>query len=189
MVFEKMLSDGIVIVEYKVLRMQRTEVTQMQWMIVMGDNPSLHVKPDCPVEHVSWNSCQDFIKKLNEMDGANYRLPEEVEWEYACRAGATGYWGKRANGEEGPLDAMGWYGGDIGQESHPVAQKEPNAWGLYDMHGNVCEWTSTGGGGSRVYRGGSWNNISVHCAAGNRRGDDPDDRDSCLGFRLVSQDL
>lgn len=121
-------------------RMQRTELTQMQWMIVMGTNSSDHIQADYPVERVSWDDCQKFIKKLNELDGVTYRLPYGNEWVFACRAGGTGDWGKRRNGEQGPLDAMGWYEGNDDKHEMAVALKEPNAWGLYDMHGNVEEW-------------------------------------------------
>ena len=141
------------------------------------------------MESVSWNDCQEFIKRASQMDGRKYRLPTEEEWEYCCRAGSKGDWGKRANGEEGPLDAMGWYDANSGWGTHPVAQKEPNAWGLFDMHGNVLEWTSTAVGGDRVARGGSWRDVSGRCAAGYRYWDYPDYRIGLLGFRLVSQDL
>ena len=169
-------------------RMQRTEVTQLQWMAVMGENPSYFCGPDRPVECVFWEDCQEFIKRASQMDGRKYRLPTEEEWEYCCRAGSKGDWGKRANDEEGPLDVMGWYDANSGRETHPVAQKEPNAWGLYDMHGNVWEWTSTADGGRRVSRGGSWYDRSMNCAAGRQYWKDPDFDDN-LGFRLVSQDL
>lgn len=172
--------------------MQRTEVTQMQWMIVMGNNPSEHVKPDCPVENVTWNDCQTFIKKLNEMDGTTYRLPKEVEWEYACRAGSTTDWGKRRNGEDGPLDAMGWYSDNSGRGTDAVALKEPNAWGLYDMHGNVWEWCQDeyrSGDSDRVNRGGSWRSDAGYCSASNRDRRFPGNRNGSLGLRLAaSQD-
>lgn len=173
----------------KGLRVQRTEVTQMQWMLVTGNNPSKHIQPDCPVENVSWDDCQAFIKKLNEIDGTTYRLPKEVEWEYACRAGSTGDWGKRRNGEEGPLEAMGWYDKNGGRDPHPVAQKEPNAWGLYDMHGNVWEWCEDKyepGNSDRVCRGGSWYAGAGSCSASSRGSSSPDSRDINLGFRLAS---
>ena len=170
-------------------RMQRTEVTQRQWMAVMGKNPSSFQGLDRPVENVSWKDCQEFIRRASQMDGRKYRLPTEEEWEYCCRAGSKGDWGKRANGEEGPLDAMGWYDANSDRGTHPVAQKEPNAWGLYDMHGNVWEWTSPAVGDGRVSRGGSWSSISRYCAAGNRSWNYPVNRSGDLGFRLVSQDL
>jgi formylglycine-generating enzyme required for sulfatase activity len=144
-------------------------VTQAQWQKVMGSNPSDFKDCDqCPVEEVSWNDAQEFIRKLNAMsDGFVYRLPTEAEWEYAGRAGTTGEYA-------GNLDAMAWYSENSGGKSHPVGQKQPNAFGLYDMHGNVWEWCQdlyhdsyngapidgsaweSGGGQKRVMRGGSW---------------------------------
>lgn len=184
--------DKKLAVSVSAFRMQRTEVTQLQWMIVMGNNPSDFVGPDRPVENVSWNDCQAFIKRASALDGVQYRLPKEVEWEFACRAGSTGKWGKRKNGEEGPLEVMGWYG-ENGLNSrgstHPVAQKEPNAWGLFDMHGNVWEWCADlwrSGDSDRVSRGGCWLNYAGDCTAGYRRCDDPDYRSSYLGFRLAA---
>jgi hypothetical protein len=173
-------------------KIQRTEVTQKQWEKVMGNNPSYFKGPNRPVENVSWNDCQEFIERLNEIEGKNYRLPTEEEWEYACRAGSTGDWGKRSNGREGPLDVMGWYCENSGQGSHNVAQKEPNAWGIYDMHGNVWEWCQdlwSSGGLHRVYRGGSWGYSVGSCVAFHRNCDEPANRYNDLGFRLaLSQD-
>ena len=181
--------DKKLTVSVSAFRMQRTEVTQLQWMTVMGNNPSRFKGPDRPVENVSWDDCQEFIKRVSAIDGAQYRLPKEAEWEYACRAGSTGAWGKRKNGEEGPLDVMGWHDGNSRGGTHPVAQKEPNAWGLYDMHGNVWEWCADlyrSGVSRRVDRGGSWYNNADYCAAGCRNCNYPDYRDSDLGFRLAS---
>lgn len=184
--------DKKLAVSVSAFRMQRTEVTQLQWMIVMGNNPSRYVGPDRPVENVSWDDCQEFIKRVSAIDGVQYRLPKEAEWEYACRAGSTGNWGKRKNGEEGPLEVMGWYDDDSGRSgrgTYPVAQKDPNAWGLYDMHGNVWEWCADqyrSGSSYRVDRGGGWYDNADRCAAGYRHNDDPDDRYSSLGFRLAA---
>ena len=129
--------------------LQTTEVTQTQWQAVMGTNRSHFKGPDLPVEMVSWNLVQEFLGKLNAREkgpprGANipaqterpgYRLPAGVEWEYACRAGA-----------QDPNDAPGsgtvWWAANSGSKTHPVAQSEPNAWGFYDMRGNVSEWVS-----------------------------------------------
>jgi len=122
--------------------LQTSEVTQGQWQAVMGNNPSWFKKiqgDDYPVTHVSWDDVQEFLKKLNAMDpGKNYRLPTEAEWEYACRAGTTGEW-------YGELDAIAWHYdntpvGEYGKSIQPVGKKQPNAWGLYDMLGNVKEW-------------------------------------------------
>lgn len=184
--------DKKLAVSVSAFRMQRTEVTQLQWMIVMGNNPSRYVGPDRPVENVSWDDCQEFIKRVSAIDGVQYRLPKEAEWEYACRAGSTGNWGKRKNGEEGPLEVMGWYDDDSGRSgrgTYPVAQKDPNAWGLYDMHGNVWEWCADlwqSGDSGRVGRGGGWDGGARDCAAGARGYGIPDRRSSHIGFRLVA---
>ena len=116
--------------------MGRYEVTIAQWQSMMGNNPSSvpDCGGDCPVDNVSWNDAQEFINKLNaKNDGYTYRLPSEAEWEYACRAGTTGEFA-------GDFDAMAWNYANANNTWHPVGKKKPNAWGLYDMHGNVAEW-------------------------------------------------
>ena len=127
--------------------MQSTEVTQGQWQEVMGNNPAHWDKcgADCPVENVSWPEVQDFIKALNRRTGSNYRLPSEAEFEYAARAGsvtaiANGQITETACGYDPALDAIGWYCYNAGEMPQPVAKKQANAWGLYDMHGNLWEW-------------------------------------------------
>jgi formylglycine-generating enzyme required for sulfatase activity len=119
----------------KDFEMGKYEVTQAQWKSIMGSNPSRFKGDDLPVEQVSWEDVQQFIQKLNSKSSRYiYRLPTEAEWEYACRAGTTGDYA-------GDLDSMAWYGLEKANETtHPVGQKKPNAWGLYDMHGNVWEW-------------------------------------------------
>lgn len=176
--------------------MGKYEVTQEQWELVMGNNPS-YFKGDgrLPVEKVSWNDTQQFIRVLNRRSRKyTYRLPTEAEWEYACRAGSSGDYA-------GNLDVVAWYSSNSGSKTHVVGGKQPNAWGLYDMHGNVYEWCSDGyemylGGtvtdlsGSnsrlqRVNRGGSWHSPTYDCRAANRGYDSPDSRHDILGFRLV----
>ncbi len=188
---------------------QATEVTQGQWQAIMGNNPSYfkNCGDNCPVELVSWNDCQEFIRRLNEKEGNNkYRLPTEAEWEYACRAGSTtafssGGITELKCGYNPNLDAIGWYCGNSGKKSHPVAQKNPNACGLYDMHGNVWEWCQdwyedypTGqvtdpkgpsSGESRVFRGASWRDSAGYCRSANRGWSYPDDRLYHLGFRVA----
>ena len=138
--------EGMVEIPGKDWMLGRTEVTQAQWISVMGDYPLndwYEKGQNLPAEMISWLDCQQFIKKLNEMTGLNFRLPTSEEWEYACLAGSKGDYGKRANGEEGPAEVMAWISSNSNNKPHQVATKEPNAWGLYDMHGNVNEWTST----------------------------------------------
>ncbi|MBP5320757.1 MAG: formylglycine-generating enzyme family protein, partial [Kiritimatiellae bacterium] len=156
-------------------------------------NPSRYKGDNLPVEQVSWEDCQEFIAKGNKELGLEFRLPTEAEWEYACRAGTTG-----AYGGTGGLDEMGWYSNNSGSKTHSVGQKKPNAWGLYDMHGNVWEWcadwyddyppgsvtdpTGPAFGGNRVLRGGGWCNLALHCRSAYRLRDLPGGR---YGFRLV----
>ena len=170
-----------------------TQVTQKQWKSVMGNNPSKFrssgfkawfVDDNRPVEKVSWDDCQEFIKKVNAALGCGARLPTEAEWEYACRAGTTGAYGGTGN-----LDEMGWFDDNSGLTTHPVGQKKPNAWGLCDMHGNVCEWcadwygaytvgnavdpTGLASGRDRVLRGGGWDANAQFCRSAQRFMDSP----------------
>jgi formylglycine-generating enzyme required for sulfatase activity len=118
----------------KSFEMGKHEVTQEQWQSVIGNNPSYFKGENLPVETVSWDDVQKFIEKLKaQNDGYTYRLPTEAEWEYACRAGRTGDYKES-------LDEMAWYEMNSASKTHPVGQKKPNSWGLYDMQGNVSEW-------------------------------------------------
>ncbi len=182
--------------------MMTTEVTQAQWKVVMGNNPSRFKGDNRPVENVSWNDCQQFIAKLNQTDpGKGYRLPTEAEWEYACRAGTTTRF--HSGYSEMDLAKAGWYGENSRNTTHPVGTKTPNSWGLYDMHGNVWEWCEdwyhrryyrapsngtawiSGGGTYRVLRGGSWDFYEQSCRSANRDGNDLDIRRYIYGFRCV----
>jgi formylglycine-generating enzyme required for sulfatase activity len=110
------------------------EVTQAMWESVMGSNPSHFKGADRPVEKVDWDKAQEFLRRLNARnDGYHYRLPTEAEWEYAARAGST-------TAHYGSLDSIAWHRGNSSGQTHPVGQKQPNAWGLYDVEGNVSEW-------------------------------------------------
>ena len=146
--------------------MATTAVTQAQWSAVMGSNPSKFHGDNRPVETVSWNDAVAFCEKLSAKEGKHFRLPTEAEWEYACRAGTQTAFGGTNN-----LDEMGWHKDNSNDQTHPVAQKKPNAWGLYDMQGNVHQWCSDGYGPyggdavdpkgandarTRVVRGGAW---------------------------------
>jgi formylglycine-generating enzyme required for sulfatase activity len=182
--------------------MQTTEVTQGQWQKVMGNNPSMFkgCGDNCPVENISWGDIQEFIRRLNQTERENkYRLPTEAEWEFACRAGSTMIYSFGNNEDE--LGDYAWYEQNSGRQPHPVAQKKPNAWGLYDMHGNVSEWcqdwhddypsgtvTDPKGpsfGQHRVMRGGSWLSSASILQNAFRSGDYPVVRSNDIGFRLV----
>jgi len=166
-------------------------VTQAMYEAVMGSNPS-HFQGDAqrPVEQVSWNDAQDFCQRLNDLSarqGQRYCLPSEAQWEYACRAGSKGDFGLLKNGQEGTVDQMAWYGDNSGKTTHAVGQKSANAWGLYDMHGNVWEWCEDAYDSSdRVLRGGSWLVNARNCRAAARNWYTPEDRRNGLGFRLAA---
>jgi len=119
--------------------MGKTEVIQEQWEAVMGNNPSKNKGPTLPVENVSWDDVQQFIVKLNKKTGHRYRLPSEAEWEYAARAGTTTEWSH--GNDESKLGDYAWYGMSNASKTQAVGQKLPNPFGLFDMHGNVFEWT------------------------------------------------
>ena len=176
------------------------EVTQAQWKAIMGKNPSRFKGcDDCPVEQVSWNDVQTFIKKLNEKTAKTYRLPTELEWEFAARGGNNSqsyiYAGSNS------LSGVAWYGDNADSKTHPVGKKTPNALGLYDMSGNVWEWCgdyykaypnckgSVEDGRFRVIRGGGWGSYARDCRAANRDYGGAAHRGNDLGFRLVSVSL
>ena len=121
--------------------MGKTEVTQGQWRNVMGNNPSYFKQcgDNCPVEQVSWDDAQEFTKRLSQKTGKQYRLPSEAEWEYAARAGTSSKWGFGDN--ENQLSVYSWFFDNSSKNTHPVAEKRPNSFGLFDTHGNVWEWT------------------------------------------------
>ena len=183
----------------KPFEMGKYEVTQAQWEAVMGSNPSRFKGPDRPVEQVSWEDAQQFITRLNARnDGYRYRLPTEAEWEYAARAGSTGKY-------YDDLNQIAWYRDNSGGQTQPVGRKQPNAWGLHDMLGNVWEWCSDwygegyyasspqadprgpDSGEFRSLRGGSWDNNPRSLRVSNRGGNSPGDRYNLVGFRLLRE--
>jgi formylglycine-generating enzyme required for sulfatase activity len=182
--------------------MQTSEVTQGQWVAVMGVNPSMYQNcgDNYPVDKVSWNDVDEFITRLNLRENTDkYRLPSEAEWEYACRAGQTEAFS--FGGDKKKLGDYGWFHDNSRGWPHHVYQKSPNAWGLYDMHGNVWEWcqdwygkypsesvTDPRGpdsGTHRVSRGGSWRSVSRFCRSAHRFGVDPGYRRPNRGLRLA----
>lgn len=138
------------------------EVTQKLWEAVMSNNPSDMQGEDLPVEQVSWNDCQTFISKLNELTGKTYRLPTVAEWEYAAKGGklSKGYQYSGSN----DIDEVAWYDGNSEEKSHPVGLKNPNELGLYDMSGNVWELCQDMHDGIGECRGGSWIHNARNCA-------------------------
>ncbi len=194
-------------VSIKRFALGKYEVTQGQWKAVMGSNPSNFKKcgNNCPVENVSWDDIQQYIHKLNARSGQQYRLPSEAQWEYAARAGSTGKWS--FGSDDGQLGEYAWYGANSGSGTHRVGQKQPNAFGLYDMHGNVWEWTqdcwnktyggassdgsawTTGDCGQRVLRGGSWGKFATDTRAAIRIRFGATARNYSNGFRLTFMNL
>jgi formylglycine-generating enzyme required for sulfatase activity len=175
--------------------MDKYDVTQGAYRQATGKNPSYFPKcgDNCPVEQVSWHEAKSYCESHGK------RLPTEAEWEYAARAGTTTKW--YWDDDEGNAGQYAWYSGNSGNTTHPVGQKPPNAWGLYDMAGNVWQWTSdwygsyssgeqqnpTGpsSGSSRVLRGGSWYDVPGVLRSAYRYGIDPGGRNDNLGFRCV----
>ena len=189
------------------------EVTQAQYQAVMGTNPSYFNGADLPVEMVSWDDAKAFCKKLTELErsagrlpeGYEYNLPTEAQWEYACRAGTRSALNSGQNltdKEECPeMDEVGWYGGNSDFQTHPAGQKQPNAWGLYDMHGNVCEWcldwyddypadavtdpTGPDAGSYRILRGGANGDDAQDCRSAARSHTSPGSNFDFCGFRVA----
>ena len=186
----------------KPFKMGVHEVTQAQYEQVMGVNRSWFTGANNPVETVGWEDAVEFCRKLSELPaekaaGNVYRLPTEAEWEYACRAGTTT---KHSFGDDESELGYAWLSENSGDETHPVGSKLPNAWGLYDMHGNVWEWcqdwfffsssgsvtdpTGPATGSYRVIRGGSWSNTAGYCRSAYRGRYGPSGRSNGSGFRV-----
>ena len=180
------------------------EVTQEQWEAVIGSNPSRFKGAKNPVDRVSWEACQAFIKKLNEKFGGSgvaFGLPTEAQWEYACRAGSAARYG--FGDRKADLVKYGWFEENAGGKTHPVGEKKPNAWGLHDMHGNVWEWCADWYDGnyykespvidptgptavtSRVLRGGSWSDPAPYCRSSCRYCLPPWFCVHCYGVRVI----
>jgi formylglycine-generating enzyme required for sulfatase activity len=162
-------------------------VTQAQWQAVLGSNPRQHKGADCPVSHVSWHDCLEFCRQLGQHEGLKYTLPTAAEWEYACRAGTTSPYYNGAG--EAVLQKVGWYRSNSVGQPHPVGQLAANAWGFFDMHGNIWEWCldwygrypeapdrktplkdpqGPASGKERVLRGGAWSTPPEFCRAAYR---------------------
>lgn len=179
------------------------EVTQEQYELVMGNNPSNFKSPQRPVEMVSWEDTVAFCKKVSELTGEKYRLPTEAEWEYACRGGSDTnyYWGS----DRSQMPKHAWYGENSKIMTHDVGKKKPNNWGLYDMNGNVSEWCldfydkfyyshghahdplNEKGETFRVHRGGSWTSIRTMITSSERDSNTEYYHYYNLGFRVVKE--
>ena len=190
-------TDSVTLSDYYI---GKFEVTQELWQAVMGSNPSYFKGNNLPVEQVSWNDVQEFITKLNQKTGANFRLPTEAEWEYAARGGNKSNSYKYSGSNT--IGNVAWYWDNSNSETHQVGTKSPNELGIYDMSGNVWEWcqdwygdyssgsqtnpTGPSSGSKRVARGGSWDGGAWNCRVSNRGSGTPDYRSNFLGFRLAA---
>ena len=186
----------------KAFYLGKFEVTQSQWVAVIGDNHSKFKGRSNPVDTVSWDYARYFVRKLNQMEGTDkYRLPTEAEWEYAARAGTESTYSFGDDASD--LGGYAWYWDNSGEKTHPVGQKGANAWGLHDMHGNVREWVQDwygenyysqrrstdpqgpSSGKYRVLRGGGWIDFAGFCRAAHRDFNTPDGRNNLCGFRVL----
>jgi formylglycine-generating enzyme required for sulfatase activity len=188
--------------------MAKYELTQAQYQAIIGSNPSYFQSNNRPVEKVSWNNAVTFCQRLSQKTGKNYRLPSESEWEYACRAGTTTpfYFGESITTDLVNYNGNYTYGsapkGQDRQQTADVGSFPPNAFGLYDMHGNVWEWCQddyinrynnaptdgsalTGRSSTKLLRGGSWNNNPAYCRSASRNGSNLDNNNYDVGFRVV----
>lgn len=181
----------------KAFRIGTTEVTAAQWQKLMQQKRGSFDGENLAAHEISWTDAVAFCEKLSKAEGKKYRLPTEAEWEYACRAGSSA----RFSGSE-KLDELGWFDDNAGEQPHPVAAKKPNAWGLYDMHGNVTEWCADpyttpypsaeatdpappAEGKGRVTRGGSWSSFERGCRCASRGSVPVAHQLKTVGFRVV----
>ena len=183
--------------------MGKYEVTQEQYYVIAKSKPSRFKEEGRPIENVSWNQANRFCKKLSEIKGGSYRLPTEAEWEYACRAGCQSrfYFGDDPNNSQ--IEQYAWHSKNSDSATHPVGEKKPNSFGLYDMYGNVWEWCGDWYAAdyyhhsitvdpigplyakSRVYRGGGWYRSARNCRSANRSGLEPYYIRNHIGFRVL----
>jgi len=182
--------------------LSKYQVTQAQYEAIMGKNPARFKGPNKPVECVSWNDAKEYCRRLSEETGGRFVLPSETQWEFACRGGSELEYCFGDKEEE--LEDYAWYGNNSNDETHSVGLRKPNAWGLYDMHGNVWEWCEDDWhdnyekapgdgkpwvdeprGNRRVLRGGSWYYFSFFCRSAYRFNNAPDITNFNFGFRLA----
>ena len=197
--YAQLFDANLAVIPGKDFLMMKTEVTQKQWQTVMESNPSYFKGDSLPVENVSWIDAVVFCNKLSKkvglepaysINGENvewnrnangYRLPTVEEWQYAAKGGENYKYSGSDN-----LDEVGWYDGNSGSKTHPVAQKKPNGYGLCDMSGNVWEWCWGSYGSENRYNcGGSWDYYATGCEVGLRSWDDANRRIYNVGFRIV----
>ena len=179
------------------------EVTQQQYYVIAKSKPARFKQDDHPVENISWDQANRFCAKLSRNKEGSYRLPTEAEWEYACRAGCRERFCFGDDLKYSQIEQYAWCSQNSDSTTHPVGQKKPNSFGLYDMHGNVWEWCSDwyaadyyhnsimvdppgpNKGTSRVYRGGGWFRSAIYCRSANRSGLEPYYIRDHIGFRVV----
>lgn len=184
-----------------------TLVTQKLWCALMNSNPSHFIGHDLPVERVSWEECQQFIKKLNVLFQESFRLPTEAEWEFAARGGICSMHKKYSGAMDDALEQVAWFKDNSNITSHNVKTKLPNELGLYDMSGNVAEWCNDwyfnsyangcsktnpigpANGNNKVFRGGSWNNKASDLRVSRRFFMNPIYRNKLVGFRLAASNF
>ena len=190
--------------QMKSFSLGKYEVTQAEWVAIMGNNPSENEGTNLPVDHVSWEMAQSFVEKLSQVTGKRYRLPSEAEWEYAARAGTS-----KEYYDSDEMDALygyAWFNANSGKQVHAVGEKKPNHFGLYDMYGNVWEWTQDcwnpsyqgapqtqaaweeGDCEYRVNRGGSWSNVSRMLRSAFRSRFAPSLTSTYFGLRVARSD-
>jgi formylglycine-generating enzyme required for sulfatase activity len=193
-------------VTLKGFQMGKYEITQGQWLMVMGSYPTGLPEPyceNCPIRMVSWDAVQAFIQKANQITGKPYRLPTEAEWEFAAKGGSESSNFPYTSSDH--LSSVGWYAQNAGNTVHTVGAKSASNSGLFDMNGNVAEWcadfyadnynsltttnpTGVATGIYRVFRGGSWDDASEYCRNTTRSRETPNYRDERIGFRLAQDE-